>query len=160
MGPGRNDQLPAITHKLLHRRSQTIRQRAWIVEDYQSIIRNAGRVDGAGGFDRETERQRVIQIKRALQIETVTAAARRAFDNQGFGGSLTTNGEIEFVVRSEVIGRDFDDATVAAFADIESGEFDNFGFTRVETDLAFLNCLIVDLKINCQSIARRIAEVT
>src|SRR5206468_2782708 len=112
------------------------------------------------GLDGEIERQRVIQVKRALQIKAVAASARGAFDNQSFRGSFTPNREIELVVGSKVIRGDFDDATVRAFGDIESGKLDDFRFARIQTDLAFLNCLIVDLKINRQPIARRIAEVT
>ena len=74
--------------------------------------------------------------------------------------SLAPEREIKTIVRREVSGDYVDRATVRAFVEIEPGKFHHPRVTAVETDVTFLNSLIVDLKIDRDVIAWRVAEVT
>src|SRR5438046_5452234 len=93
-------------------------------------------------------------------MKAFAATSRGAFDNQGFGRGFAANREIEVVVRSEVVRRDFDDAPIGAFSQIESGKLNDFRLARIQAYLVLFDRLIVDLQINRQPIARRIAVIT
>src|SRR6185503_15949934 len=105
-------------------------------------------IDRASALQSECKRQIVVRRQRALQVQAVAAPARSAFDDQRLRRSLTSQGEIKAIVRREVPGHDIDRATVRTVVQIEPGKLDHTRVAAVETDVALLYCLIVDLEID------------
>src|SRR6185369_673025 len=92
-------------------------------------------------------------------MQAVTSSTRRAFDDQRLRRSLATQSEVEAVVPREVSGRNINRAPVRALVQIESRKLDHARVATVETDVALLDGLVIDLEVDLNVVLWRIAEV-
>src|SRR5215207_4961317 len=92
-------------------------------------------------------------------MKTVAAPARSPLDDQSLRRSFTPKRKVKAIVRSEVAGGHLDRAAIRAFVEIETGKLHDTRVATVKTDIALLNCLFVDLKLDLDVIPGRVAEV-